>query len=67
MIIKNNNFLAIKWLKDNKINIDLFYIDFIKDDVKLINFINEIFEEYPNCIIIGDDLVYLKYSIDYLF
>jgi hypothetical protein len=64
--IKNNNFLAIQWLKDNKIDIDFFYIDFIKDDVKLIDFINEIFEAYPNCIIIGDDLVHLTYSIDYL-
>jgi hypothetical protein len=53
-------------LKDNKIDIDFFYIDFIKDDVKLIDFINEIFEAYPNCIIIGDDLVHLTYSIDYL-
>lgn len=64
--IKNDNFLAIKWLKNNNINIDFFYIDFIKDDVKLIDFINEIFEKYPNCIIVGDDLVHLKYSIDYL-
>ena len=64
--IKNDNYVAIKWLKTNNIHIDFFYIDFIKDDVYLIDFINEIFEEYPDCIIIGDDLVHLHYSIDYL-
>jgi len=64
--IKNDNYLAIKWLKTNNIEIDFFYIDFIKDDVHLIDFINEIFEEYPNSIIVGDDLVHLHYSIDYL-
>jgi len=64
--IKNDNYVAIKWLKTNNIHIDFFYIDFIKDDVYLIDFINEIIEEYPDCIIIGDDLVHLHYSIDYL-
>lgn len=63
--IKNDNFLSIKWLVKNNIKIDLFYIDFIKQEHALIDFVNEIFESYPNSIIIGDDVVHLNYSLLY--
>jgi hypothetical protein len=64
--IKNNNYLAVDFLKKNNINIDLFYIDFCKDDTLLIDFINKIFDNYPNAIIVGDDLVHLTFSMNYL-
>jgi len=64
--IKNDNYLSIDFLKKYNINIDLFYIDFCKDDTLLIDFINKIFEHYPNAIIIGDDLVHLTFSMKYL-
>jgi len=64
--IKGDNYLGPSWLKKNGIKtIDMIYIDFIKNDVKLIDFVNELFELYPNAIIIGDDVVYLDFSIKY--
>ncbi len=63
--IKGDNYLSIKWLKKNKIQPDLFYIDFIKNDKKLISFVEEIFSDFPNCLIVGDDAVYLNESLTY--
>jgi len=64
--IKGDNYLGPNILKNNNINnIDLIYIDFIKQDVKLIDFVNQLFDLYPNAIIIGDDVVHLNFSMDY--
>ncbi len=49
----------------NKINVDLFYIDFCKIDSKLILLVDEIFQLYPNAIVIGDDAVHLDKSLKY--
>ncbi len=64
--IKNDNYLSIDFLTKYSINVDMFYIDFCKDDALLIDFVNKIFKFYPKTIIIGDDLVHLSYSIQYL-
>jgi hypothetical protein len=61
--IKGENLHSISFLKNNHIPIDLFYIDFIKNDKQLIRFIDEIFESYPDSIIIGDDAIYLHSSL----
>ena len=56
---------SIKFLKFHNININVFYIDFLKNDKLLIKFVNKIFEYYPDCIIIGDDAVFLSSSLEY--
>jgi hypothetical protein len=53
-------------IKKYDISVDLFYIDFIKNNNVLVKFINMIFNLYPNCIIMGDDLVYLSKAIKIL-
>jgi hypothetical protein len=63
--VKYDCFKATKWLKQNNILIDLFYIDFCKNDNKLIRIIDEIFELYPNAIVIGDDAQWLNSSLEY--
>lgn len=63
--IKMNCFDSIKFLKFHNININVFYIDFLKNDKLLIKFVNKIFEYYPDCIIIGDDAVFLSSSLEY--
>ncbi len=50
---------------DNKIKVDLFYIDFCKIDYKLIKLVDEILELFPEAIIIGDDAVHLNQSLKY--
>ncbi len=64
--IKGDIYQNFNLLLKYKIPIDLFYIDFEKNDKKLIDFVEKIFTYYPNSIIIGDDVVHLKWSIDYL-
>ena len=63
--VKYDCYNACKLLHENNINIDLFYIDFCKIDSKLIKIVDEIFHFYPNCIVIGDDAMYLKKSLEY--
>jgi hypothetical protein len=63
--IKGDNYKAISFLVKNKIPIDLFYIDFVKTDKLLIQFIDELFQAYPDSIVIGDDAIYLKSSLQY--
>lgn len=63
--IKYNCFMAPKWLKKNNIKIDLFYLDFCKIDHKLIKIVDEIFELFPESIIIGDDAQWLDKSLTY--
>ena len=57
--------MAPKWLKKNNIKIDLFYLDFCKVDHKLIKIVDEIFELFPESIIIGDDAQWLDKSLTY--
>ncbi len=64
--IKMNCYDSIQWLKRNNIKVDLFYIDFIKNNNKLIQFIDQIFLNYPNAIILGDDLLWLMPSMKIL-
>jgi hypothetical protein len=64
--IKIDNYQSIDFLYQNKIAIDLIYIDFIKQNKKLIEFIDKIFRYYPDVIIIGDDGVYLQEGIHIL-
>ncbi len=63
--IRGDNFNSISFLKNNNIKIDLFYIDFIKNDKKLIQFVDQIFESYPEAIVIGDDAIYLSTSLQH--
>lgn len=63
--LKYDCFNAPELLHNNKINIDLFYIDFCKKDKLLINFVNKIFKFFPNSIIIGDDASMLSSSLEH--
>jgi hypothetical protein len=63
--IKMNCFDSIDFLKFYNIHINVFYIDFLKNDKLLIKFVNKIFDYYPDCIIIGDDAVFLSSSLEY--
>jgi hypothetical protein len=63
--ITYNCYQAHEWLKNNNINIDLFYIDFCKKDDNLIKLVDKIFILYPKCIIIGDDAKWLNNSLEY--
>ncbi len=63
--IRNDCYKMIKLFNQYKINVDLFYIDFCKVDDKLINFVDEILDFFPNAIIIGDDAVHLNKSLKY--
>lgn len=63
--VKLDCFKSVDFLVKYKIKVDVFYIDFIKQDKLLINFVNLIFEKYPDCIIIGDDAIGLSSSLDY--
>lgn len=65
ILVKYDCYKVPKLLFNNKIDVSLFYIDFCKKDNLLIEFVNEIFSYYPNCIIIGDDVVYLDSSLKY--
>lgn len=58
--IKGDNYQSIDFLHKNKIPIDFFYIDFIKQNKKIISFIEKIFKYYPEVIIVGDDGIYLQ-------
>ena len=64
--VKYDCFKAAKWLKRHNINIDLFYLDFCKNDSKLIKVVDEIFDLYPNAIVIGDDAQWLSSSLEYI-
>lgn len=46
---------VIKMLIDNKINVDLFFIDFEKKTYKLNKIITSLLNNFPNCNIVGDD------------
>lgn len=59
-IIKTDNFKFIKICKKYNITPELVYIDFIKKINKLLLFIQNIFIQFPNCNIIGDDLIGIK-------
>jgi hypothetical protein len=63
--IKYNCYNSVQLLYSNKISVDMIYIDFCKKDSALIKFVDQIFKLYPNVIIIGDDAVYLSYSLKY--
>ena len=63
--VKLNGYKSIKWLYNNKIKVDFIYIDFCKKDNRLIKFVDEIFNYYPNVIIIGDDVHHLNFSLKY--
>jgi hypothetical protein len=63
--IKCDCYTAPKWLKKNNIKIDLFYLDFCKVDHKLIKIVDEIFELFPESIIIGDDAKWLDKALTY--
>ena len=63
--IKYDCFKAAKWLKRQNINVDLFYLDFCKNDNKLIRVVDEIFNLYPDAIVIGDDAQWLSSSLEY--
>ena len=63
--IKNDCYKVPSFLHENNVNIDLFYIDFCKNDKKLIKFVKTVFSMFPNCIIVGDDAVHLKESLVY--
>lgn len=63
--VKYNCYDSVEFLFNNKINIDLFYIDFCKKDNLLIKFVDNIFKYYPNAIIIGDDAKILSTSLKY--
>jgi len=54
-----------KLFYDNKIKVDLFYIDFCKIDSKLIKLVDDIIKLFPDVIIIGDDAVHLDESLKY--
>jgi len=65
--IKTDSYLSIKFLIKHKIKIDLFYINSYNNESNLGNFIDIIFENYPEVIIIlGDNSLDLTYSIDFL-
>lgn len=61
--IKLDCFKSINYLKINNVKIDLFYIDFCKDNRKILQLVEDIFINYPNCIIFGDDGEYLQQAI----
>lgn len=63
--VKLDCFESVNFLIQNNIHVDIFYIDFVKKDNLLINFVNKIFQSFPNCIIIGDDAVHLNESLKY--
>jgi hypothetical protein len=63
--IKGDNYKGISFLVKNKIPIDLFYIDFIKTDKLLIQFLDELCKAFPDSIVIGDDAVFLKSSLQH--
>jgi hypothetical protein len=63
--VKYDCYSAPELLKKYNINIDLFYIDFCKKDKLLIQFVDNIFKLYPECIIIGDDAPMLSSSLKY--
>lgn len=64
--VKMDNFESIDWLHKHNIDVDLFYIDFCKNNYKIIIFIDKIFKLYPNAIIIGDDALYLEKALKYI-
>ena len=49
---------APEYMKNLNINVDMFFIDFMKNTKKLIIFLESIFKYYPNAIIVGDDYVF---------
>ena len=63
--VKYNCYSSPELLKKYNIKIDLFYIDFCKKDRLLIQFVDKIFSLYPECIIIGDDALFLSSSLEY--
>ena len=63
--IKYDCFSAPTLLHKYNKKIDLFYIDFCKKDKLLIQFVDNIFKLYPDCIIIGDDASMLSTSLNY--
>lgn len=54
--IREDAFRSLDMMKDKKI--DMIYIDFIKSEKKLSNFLKKIFKLYPNTVIVGDDYVF---------
>jgi hypothetical protein len=63
--VKYDCFKAPDLLNKYNIQIDLFYIDFCKKDKLLIQFVDNLFKLYPNCIIIGDDASMLSSALEY--
>lgn len=57
-LVQYNAYDAIKLMKKWNIEIDMIFIDFIKSKHKLIKFLEEINKEYPDAIIVGDDIVF---------
>ena len=65
--IKNDIYLSIRFLIKNHLKVDLFYINSFNNESTLGNFIDIIFENYPDCIIvIGDNSLDLSASINFL-
>ena len=64
--IKYDCYSGPNLLKKYNIKIDLFYIDFCKKDKLLIQFIDNLFKLYPDCIVIGDDAVMLSSALEHL-
>jgi hypothetical protein len=63
--IMGDNYKNVYLLQKHKITPDFIYIDFEKNDTKLIKFVDKLFTLFPNVIILGDDAVYLNESLKY--
>lgn len=57
-LIQHNAYDAIKLMKKWNIKIDMIFIDFIKKKNNLIKFLEEIYQAYPNVVVVGDDIVF---------
>lgn len=55
-MISDNAFKAPMMFKSDEI--DMIYIDFIKSEKKLMDFLEELFKKFPNTVIVGDDFVF---------
>jgi predicted O-methyltransferase YrrM len=56
--VKYDAYKSLEFIKRNGIDIDMIFIDFIKNQYKLQQFLTDCVKLFPNAIIVGDDYVF---------